>query len=135
LSLEREPAAPLSTASDAAVSPTGGSPPRRSPRLRSEPLAPSNRRGDGSFTEDLRLLVSVVAALVGCTTTVRQNPNCAAWRSQLAAVAVMPPDVKVHLVTFPSFADDEANLRGRLRGAIAKALEAHGFGVGDQGGF
>ena len=99
-------------------------------------LAP---RATGAATARSRkisaLLVPVVVALVGCTTTVRQNPNCAAWRSQLAAVAVMPPDVKVHLVTFPSFADDEANLRGRLRGAIAKVLEAHGFGVGDQGGF
>jgi hypothetical protein len=103
-------------------------------------LAP---RATGAATARSRkisaLLVPVVVALVGCTTTVRQNPNCAAWRSQLAAVAVMPPDVKVHLVTFesdnPSFADDAANLRGRLRGAIAKVLEAHGFGVGDQGGF
>jgi hypothetical protein len=51
---------------------------------------------------DERSVVFVLAllALVGCTTIVRQNPNFAARRSQISAVAVMPPEVKVRLITF-----------------------------------
>jgi hypothetical protein len=85
-----------------------------------------------SLTISVLFLTSLLA-LSGCATTVRQNPNWFARRGQITAVAVMPPDVKIHLITFkgdnPPLPEDEANLRSRLSSAVAKALEARGFAV------
>jgi hypothetical protein len=80
------------------------------------------------------LLVTSLIAFGSCTTTMRQNPNFAARRRQITTVAVMPPEVKIHLTTVKRanrkpLPEDEANLRSRLPGAVAKALEARGFAV------